>query len=381
MKGEKKSQRSRTASRPTAKGTPRAERQRTLRATGTTTPAYAAQAPDTPLAPFTIQRREVGATDVQVEILYCGVCHSDIHMARNEWKQTMYPVVPGHEIVGRVTAVGNKVTRFKVGDLAGVGVLVDSCRECVNCKRGLQQYCKVGAVGTYSANDRRTGEITQGGYSKRIVTYEGFVFNLSDKLPLAGVAPLLCAGITTYSPLRHWKVGKGTRLGVVGLGGLGHMALKFGSSFGAEVTMLSTSPDKEKDARRLGAQKFALTNDSGQLKPLRNYFDVILDTVSAPHDYNKYLEMVNTDGSMVLVGIPPKPAQFEVFTLMGQRRSLASSGIGGVPETQEMLDYCAEHDITSDIELIDIADINDAYARMLRSDVRYRFVVNMASLS
>ena len=348
---------------------------------GTFTPAYAAQSPKTPLAPFNIQRRDVRPNDVQIEILFCGVCHSDIHMARNEWGQTTYPVVPGHEIVGRVTAVGNKVTRFRKGDLAGVGVMVDSCRECDNCKRGLEQYCKVGMVGTYSAKDRRTGEITQGGYSKGIVTHEDFVFHISDKLPLAGVAPLLCAGITTYSPLRHWKVGKGTKLGVVGLGGLGHMAVKFGASFGAEVTMLSTSPEKEKDARRLGAQKFALTNDARQVDALRNYFDVILDTVSAPHDYNKYLDMVNTDGSMVLVGIPPTPGQFEVFTLMGQRRSLASSGIGGIPETQEMLDYCAEHDITSDVEVIDIDYVNDAFARMLKSDVRYRFVIDMASLS
>ena len=388
MKTKKKSpqrMKAGNASKASTKARPKAARQRTESAPaskrGTGTRAYAAQAQDLPLAPFSIQRRDVRPNDVQIEILFCGVCHSDIHMARNEWGQTIYPVVPGHEIVGRVTAVGNKVTRFKRGDLAGVGVMVDSCRECVNCQRGLEQYCTVGMVGTYSAKDRRTGEITQGGYSKGIVTHEDFVFRLSDKLPLAGVAPLLCAGITTYSPLRHWKVGKGTKLGVVGLGGLGHMAVKFGASFGAEVTMLSTSPEKEKDARRLGAQKFALTNDARQVEALRNYFDVILDTVSAPHDYNKYLDMVNTDGSMVLVGIPPTPGQFEVFTLMGQRRSLASSGIGGIPETQEMLDYCAEHDITSDVEVIDIDYVNDAFARMLKSDVRYRFVIDMASLS
>src|SRR6266571_1551931 len=239
------------------------------------TKAYAAQSPTTPLAPFQIDRRALRANDVQLEILFCGVCHSDIHMVRNEWKQTIYPVVPGHEIVGRVTAVGNKVTKFRSGDLAGVGVMVDSCRECVNCRKGLEQYCTVGMVGTYSAHDRRTGEITQGGYSKRIVVHEDFVFQLSDKLPLANVAPLLCAGITTYSPLRHWKVGKGKKLGVVGLGGLGHMAVKFGASFGAEVTMLSTSPDKEKDARRLGAQEFTLTTDPTQLKKLAGYFDFI----------------------------------------------------------------------------------------------------------
>jgi uncharacterized zinc-type alcohol dehydrogenase-like protein len=346
------------------------------------TPAYAAQAPDTPLAPFKIQRREVRPEDVKLEILYCGVCHSDIHMARNEWKQTIYPVVPGHEIVGRVTDVGNKVTKFKRGDLAGVGVMVGSCRHCPNCRKGLEQYCTDGGmVGTYSARDRITGEITQGGYSKQIVTHEDFVYRLSDKLPLAGVAPLLCAGITTYSPLRHWKVGKGHKLGVVGLGGLGHMAVKFGASFGAEVTMLSTSPDKEKDARRLGAHKFALTSDPAQLKKLAGYFDFIIDTVSAKHDYNMYLGLLATDGVMMCVGAPPTPAEVQVFTLIGGRRSLAGSGIGGIPETQEMLDYCAKHGITSDIELIDIANINQAYERMLKSDVRYRFVIDMSSLA
>jgi alcohol dehydrogenase (NADP+) len=345
------------------------------------TPAYAAQAPDTPLAPFQIQRRDVRPHDVQLEILYCGVCHSDIHMARNEWQQTIYPVVPGHEIVGRVSAAGNKVTKFRSGDLAGVGVMVGSCRECINCRKGLEQYCTVGMVGTYSARDRSTGEITQGGYSKQIVVHEDFVFRLSDKLPLSKVPPLLCAGITTYSPLRHWKVGKGHKLGVVGLGGLGHMAVKFGASFGAEVTMLSTSPEKEKDARRLGAHKFALTSDSAQLEKLAGYFDFIIDCVSAKHDYNLYLHLLATDGVMMCVGIPPTPAEVAMFSLIGGRRSLAGSGIGGIPETQEMLDYCAKHGITSDIELIDIASINDAYARMLRSDVRYRFVIDMASLT
>ena len=381
MKTRKKSPRPSKTSRAPAKP----KRSQPTEATSTEkrgiTPAYAAQSPKTPLAPFNIQRRDVRPNDVQLEILYCGVCHSDVHMARNEWGQTIYPVVPGHEIVGRVTAVGNKVTRFRNGDLAGVGVMVDSCRECANCRKGLEQYCTVGMVLTYSARDKRTGEITQGGYSKRIVTHEDFVFRLSDALPLAGVAPLLCAGITTYSPLRHWKVGKGTKLGVVGLGGLGHMAVKFGASFGAEVTMLSHSPDKEKDARRLGAHKFALTSDPAQLESLAGYFDFILDTVSAKHDYDKYLNLLGLDRTMVCVGIPPAPMEVQVFALMGGRRRLSSSGIGGVPETQEMLDYCAEHNIASDIELIDIADINDAYARMLKSDVRYRFVIDMASLS
>jgi uncharacterized zinc-type alcohol dehydrogenase-like protein len=345
------------------------------------TKAYAAQRPDTPLAPFQIERRDLRPTDVQLEILYCGVCHSDIHMARNEWKQTIYPVVPGHEIVGKVTAVGNEVTKFKRDDIVGVGVMVDSCRECVNCRKGLEQYCKVGMVLTYGAHDRITGEVTQGGYSKQIVVHEDFVLRVPDNLPLAAVAPLLCAGITTYSPLRHWKVGKGHKLGVVGLGGLGHMAVKLGASFGAEVTMLSTSPDKEKDARRLGAHKFILTSDAAQLKQLAGYFDFIIDTVSAKHDYNLYLKLLDTDGVMICVGAPPTPAEVAVFGMIDGRRSLAGSGIGGLPETQEMLDYCAEDGISSDIELIDIASINKAYERILKSDVRYRFVIDMASLT
>jgi uncharacterized zinc-type alcohol dehydrogenase-like protein len=344
------------------------------------TKAYAAQGPTTPLAPLQIDRREVRPNDVQIEILFCGVCHSDIHMARNEWKQTIYPVVPGHEIVGKVTAVGNKVTKFKKGEVAGVGVMVDSCRVCVNCKKGLQQYCKVGMVGTYSAREK-DGSVTQGGYSKQIVVDENYVLRISDKAKLAEVAPLLCAGITTYSPLRHWKVGKGHKLGVVGLGGLGHMAVKLGASFGAEVTMLSTSPSKEKDARRLGASEFALTNDPAQVKKLAGHFDFIIDTVSAKHDYNMYLGMLDTDGVMMCVGAPPTPAEVAMFTLIGNRRSLTGSGIGGIPETQEMLDYCAKKGITSDIEMIDIASINKAYERVIKSDVRYRFVIDMASLT
>ena len=379
MKTQKKSSRPSGAKKTTDKTKPRPRTQTIPEKRATS--AYAAQAPDTPLAPFQIQRREVRPHDVQLELLYCGVCHSDIHMARNEWGQTIYPVVPGHEIVGRVTAAGDKVTNFRSGDLAGVGVMVESCRECVNCRKGLEQYCTVGMVGTYSARDRSTGEITQGGYSKQIVVHEDFMFRLSDKLPLAKVAPLLCAGITTYSPLRHWKVGKGHKLGVVGLGGLGHMAVKFGASFGAEVTLLSTSPEKEKDARRLGAHKFALTSDSAQLEKLAGYFDFIIDCVSARHDYNLYLHLLATDGVMICVGIPPTPAEVAMFSLIGGRRSLAGSGIGGIPETQEMLDYCAKHGITSDIELIDIASVNDAYVRMLKSDVRYRFVIDMASLT
>ncbi len=344
------------------------------------TRAYAAQSPDSLLAPFQIERRALRPRDVQFDILFCGVCHSDLHMARNEWKQTIYPVVPGHEMVGRVTAVGDEVTKFNRGDLVGVGCLVDSCRECTNCKKGLEQYCTAGNVQTYSGRDRITGDVTQGGYSKQIVVDQDFVVRVSDKLPLAQVAPLLCAGITTYSPLRHWKVGKGHKLGVVGLGGLGHMALKFAAAFGAEVTMLSTSPAKEADARRLGAHKFALTSDRSQVKELAGYFDFIIDTVSAKHDYNLYLRLLATDGVMICVGAPPTPAEVAVFGLLGGRKSLAGSGIGGLPETQEMLDYCAANGISSDIEIIDIADINDAYERMLKSDVRYRFVIDMASL-
>jgi alcohol dehydrogenase (NADP+) len=347
----------------------------------TVTKAYAAQATHSPLAPFEIQRRELRPNDVQIDILYCGVCHSDLHQARNEWKGTIYPIVPGHEIVGRVTAVGDDVTKFKTGDIAGVGCMVDSCRECVNCKKGLEQYCKVGNVQTYNGVDRITGDVTYGGYSKQVVVREEFVLSISDKLPLAQVAPLLCAGITTYSPLRHWKVGKGHKIAVVGLGGLGHMGLKLAASFGADVTMLSTSSDKETDARRLGAQKFINTRDPEQLKAVTGYFDFILDTVSAEHDYALYLKLLNTDGVMMCVGAPPTPARVPVFTLMDERRSLAASSIGGIPETQEMLDYCAEHGISSDIEMIDIAYINEAYERMLKSDVRYRFVIDMASLT
>lgn len=345
------------------------------------TQAYAAQAPDSPIAPFEIQRRELRAHDVLLEILYCGVCHSDLHTARNEWRQTVYPVVPGHEIVGRIAATGPEVRKFKSGDLAGVGCMVDSCRECGTCQRGLEQYCETGFVGTYNGRDRITGENTYGGYSKQVVVHEDFVLRIPESLRLAEVAPLLCAGITTYSPLRHWKVGEGHRLAVVGLGGLGHMAVKFGASFGAEVTLLSTSPEKEEDARRLGAHHFALSRDEAQMDALAGSFDFILDTVSAEHDYDAYLRLLDTDGVMICVGAPPTPAQVQLFSLIGGRRSLTGSLIGGVPETQEMLDYCAEHGITSDIELIDMASINEAYERMLKSDVRYRFVIDVASWS
>ena len=342
--------------------------------------SYAAQSATSPLADWTIERRAPKPTDVQIEILYCGVCHSDLHTVRNEWGGTVYPVVPGHEIVGRVTAVGDKVTKFKVGDLAGIGCMVDSCRECDNCKDGLEQYCEKGMVGTYNGKERDGSGITLGGYSKQILAHEDFVLHISDKQPLEGIAPLLCAGITTYSPLRHWKVGKGDKVGVVGLGGLGHMAVKLAASMGAEVTMLSHSPSKEADAKKLGAHKFILTSDKAQLKDAANYFDFILDTVSADHDYNLYLGMLRTNGVMVCVGAPSKPAQIPAFNLIFGRRTFAGSLIGGLPETQEMLDYCAAHNIVSDVEVIKISEINEAYERMLKGDVKYRFVIDMASL-
>lgn len=341
---------------------------------------YAAQSATTPLSSFSFERREVGANDVQFEILYCGVCHSDLHQVRNEWKGTVYPIVPGHEIVGRVTKVGSAVKKFKIADLVCVGCLVDSCRDCDSCKKGLEQFCRNGATGTYNAKDKRNGGITYGGYSKQIVVDENFVLKISENLPLKGVAPLLCAGITTYSPLRHWKVGKGHKVAVVGLGGLGHMAVKFAASFGAEVTMLSTSPEKEKDARHLGAHHFALTKDAEQLKLLNSKFDFIIDTVSAPHNYNSYLKLLNVNGVMICVGVPPTPAEILGFNLLKNRRSIAGSSIGGIAETQEMLDYCAKHGIIADVEVIPIDYINTAYERMLAGDVKYRFVIDLASL-
>ena len=344
------------------------------------TKAYAAQSASTPLSEWSIERRSPKPHDVQLEILYCGVCHSDLHTARNEWGGTKYPVVPGHEIVGRITAVGDHVTKYKVGQLAGIGCMVDSCRECDNCKEGLEQYCSNGMVGTYNGEERDGSGITYGGYSKQIVAHEDFILRIPEHLPLEGIAPLLCAGITTYSPLRHWKVGKGDKVGILGLGGLGHMGVKLAASMGAEVTMLSHSPKKEADAKRLGAHKFLLTSDEQQVKNVRKYFDFILDTVSAEHDYNLYLGMLKTNGVMVCVGAPPIPSKVSAFNLIGERRTLAGSLIGGIPETQEMLDYCAAHNIVSDVEVIKMSEINEAYERMLKGDVKYRFVIDMASL-
>lgn len=346
----------------------------------TTVKGYAAQDATSAVAPWSFERRDPGPFDVEFDILYCGVCHSDLHQIRNEWGNAIYPMVPGHEIVGRVTRVGGKVSRFKVGDLAAVGCLVDSCRKCSNCNDGNEQYCENGSSGTYNSYEQDKKTVTQGGYSSMIVTDEAFVLKVSDKLPLANVAPLLCAGITTYSPLRHWKVGKGHKVAVMGLGGLGHMAVKFAAAFGAEVTMLSTSPKKEADAKALGAHKFVLTSDKEQLKSVRNYFDFIIDTVSAPHDYNMAQSLLRTNGVQICVGVPPTPLEIAGFSLIGNRRSIAGSMIGGIAETQEMLDFCAEHNIVSDVEVIDMQYINEAYERMLKGDVRYRFVIDMATL-
>jgi len=344
------------------------------------TKGYAAQAAGVSLAPWSFERRELNPHDVQLEILYCGVCHSDLHQVRDEWGNGIFPMVPGHEIIGRVIKTGNHVHKFKVGETAGVGCLVDSCRECDNCKKGLEQFCTNGHSQTYNGIEQDKKTPTYGGYSNTIVVHEDFVLHISDKLPLEGVAPLLCAGITTYSPLRHWKVGKGHKVAILGLGGLGHMAVKFASSFGAEVTMLSTSASKEADAKKLGAQKFVLTTDKESLNAVTGYFDFIMDTVSAPHDYNLYLSLLKTDGVHICVGAPPAPTEIMGFNLIFGRKSLVGSLIGGLPETQEMLDYCAEHNIISDVEVIDINYIDKAYDRMLKGDVHYRFVIDMATL-
>jgi alcohol dehydrogenase (NADP+) len=341
---------------------------------------YAAQTPTTDLAPWDFQRRDVGPHDVQFDILFCGVCHSDLHQIKDEWFKGIFPMVPGHEIVGKVVKVGDHVKKFKVGDLAGTGCMVNSCRTCENCKNDLEQYCLNGNSQTYNGLEQDKKTPTYGGYSKTIVVHEDFVLHVSEKLNLAAVAPLLCAGITTYSPLRHWKVGKGHKLAVLGLGGLGHMAVKFGVAFGAEVTVLSTSPAKEKDAKKLGAHHFVVTTDPAQVKAAKGTFNFILDTVSAEHDFNLYMSLLKTDGIHICVGAPPKPAEISAFSLLGGRKSVAGSGIGGIAETQEMLDFCEKHNIVSDIEIIDIKDITASYARMVKGDVRYRFVIDIATL-
>ncbi len=344
------------------------------------TKAYAAQSARSTLAPFEVERRDVRDRDVLIEIAYCGVCHSDIHQVRDEWGGSLFPMVPGHEIVGKVTRVGARVEKLKVGDLAGVGCMVDSCRKCDPCRHDLEQFCEQGAAMTYNGTEMDRKTPTYGGYSTHVVVDERFALEVQPGVDLAGVAPLLCAGITTYSPLRHWKATKGSRVGVVGLGGLGHMAVKLAASMGCEVTMLSTSRSKEADARRLGAHEFGLTSDGATFKKLAGRFDLIIDTISAAHDYNKYLGMVKVDGAMVLLGVPPQPAPVHAFSLIGGRKSLTGSLIGGIAETQEMLDYCARHGIVADVEVIPIQKINEAYERMIKGDVRYRFSIDAKSL-
>jgi uncharacterized zinc-type alcohol dehydrogenase-like protein len=345
------------------------------------TKGYAAHSATTPLAPFSFDRRDPGPTDVQIDILFCGVCHSDIHTARSEWGGTIFPCVPGHEIVGRVGKVGREVKKFREGDLAAVGCMVDSCRTCENCRDHLEQFCDNGATFTYNSQDKHTGGVTYGGYSKSIVVDHDFVLRLSDKLDPAASAPLLCAGITTYSPLRHWKIGKGHKVGVVGLGGLGHMAVKFANAFGAEVALFTTSPNKTADAKKLGAHEVILSKNEEEMEKHAKSFDFILDTVSAPHDLNAYLSLLKREGNLVLVGASPDPLAVDAFSLILRRRRLGGSLIGGIAETQEMLDYCAERGIVCEIEKIAIDKINDAYERMLKSDVKYRFVIDMASLN
>jgi uncharacterized zinc-type alcohol dehydrogenase-like protein len=342
---------------------------------------YAAHDAKSPLVPYSFERRDPGPRDVVVEIAYCGICHSDIHQARNEWGGSMYPMVPGHEIVGRVTAVGAEVARFKVGDLAGIGVMVDSCRVCPNCQASLEQYCEKGFVGTYNAKGY-DGVLVHGGYSNNIVCDMRYVHALSPKFgdKLSGVAPLLCAGITTYSPLRHWGAGPGKKVGVVGLGGLGHMGLKFAHSFGAHVVQFTTSESKIADAKKLGADEVVLSRDPDAMATHAGSFDFILDCVAAPHDVNPYLNLLRLDGTMCQVGLPEAPPQIAPFAIITNRRSFAGSMIGGMTETQEMLDYCADHGIVSDIELTSIDKLAEAYDRVVKSDVKYRFVIDMATL-
>jgi alcohol dehydrogenase (NADP+) len=344
------------------------------------TPAYAARAARAPLAPFSIERRDPGPHDVLIDILFCGVCHSDIHQARDEWTGSAFPMVPGHEIVGRVKHIGDSVGKFNVGEIAGVGCFVDSCRECAYCRRGVEQFCEKTPAFTYNGTEMDRKTPTYGGYSTQIVVDERYALRIPSGLALAAAAPLLCAGITTYSPLREWKCKKGDRVGVVGLGGLGHMAVKIAAAMGAEVTVLSTSPSKEADARRLGAQGFALTKSASDFEKLAGRFDLMIDTISAPHDVNAYLMTLRALGTMVMVGVPGEPMPLAAASLVMAAHRLVGSSIGGLPETQEMLDFCAAHKIVSDVEVIPIQKINEAYERTVKSDVKYRFVIDMASL-
>lgn len=347
--------------------------------TTTNAKAYAAKSATSAVAPLTITRREPGSLDIEIEILYCGVCHSDLHQAHNDWHNTVYPCVPGHEIVGRVKSIGSRVTKFRVGDLSAVGCLVDSCRTCPSCQAGLEQYCSAPTY-TYNSADKHLGEHTFGGYSTSVVVDEAYVLRVPAGLDLAATAPLLCAGITTYSPLRHWKVGPGQRVGIVGLGGLGHMAVKFAHAFGAHVVLFTTSPSKVTDGLRLGANEVVVSKDVDAMKKHEGTLDFVLDAVSAQHDINVYLNLLKLDGTLTQVGAPGEPLPVSVFNLLLHRRSFAGSCIGGIAETQEMLDFCAAHGIVSDIELIPIQKINEAWDRLLKQDVRYRFVIDMASL-
>jgi alcohol dehydrogenase (NADP+) len=348
--------------------------------TSVQTKGYAAPAVNTPLAPFSFERRELGPRDVGITVKYCGICHSDIHQARDEWGGSIFPMVPGHEITGIVADVGSEVTKYKVGDRVGVGCLVDSDRTCDSCKRDLEQYCLGGATGTYNALDKN-GNPTYGGYSDRIVVDEHFVVRVPDSIPLDTAAPLLCAGITTYSPLRHWNAGPGKKVAIVGMGGLGHMGVKLAHAMGAEVTVLSQTLSKQADGKRLGADHYYATSDPETFTKLAGQFDLIVNTVSAALDWNAYLSLLKVDGALVIVGAPSEPIPIAAFALLMGRKTLAGSGIGGLKETQEMLDFCAEHGIASDIETIPIQQVNEAYERVLKSDVRYRFVIDMASLA
>lgn len=341
---------------------------------------YAAHDHQSPLAPFNFERRTPTATDVQIEILFCGVCHSDIHQVRNEWGNSKFPMVPGHEIVGRVTGVGNSVKNFEIGELVGVGCMVGACGNCRDCREDLEQFCN-SAVFTYNSTDPHSGDLNYGGYSKQIVVDQHFVLHVSERLNPAGVAPLLCAGITTYSPLRHWKVGRGQKVGIVGLGGLGHMGVKFAHALGAHVVLFTTSPGKTDDAKRLGAHETVISTDPVAMTEHLASFDFILDTVAAPHNLDAYTALLKRDGTLCLVGVPDKPHPAPmVGNLIFKRRSIVGSLIGGIKETREMLDFCAEHQITADIELIPIQAINEAYERVLKSDVKYRFVIDLDSL-
>jgi uncharacterized zinc-type alcohol dehydrogenase-like protein len=344
--------------------------------------AYAAQSATSRLAPFSITRREPGPKDVAIEILFCGICHSDLHSVRNEWSEFMatnYPIVPGHEIVGRVTRVGSAVTKYKAGDVAAVGCMVDSDRTCPQCKAGREQYCP-NMILTFNSPDKHLGGFTYGGYSAGIVVDEHFVLRVPSNLNLAGAAPLLCAGITTYSPMHHWGVTKGKKVGVVGLGGLGHMAVKFAHALGAHVVVFTTSPNKKEDALRLGADEVVVSRNADEMKKHNGSFDFILDAVSADHDINSYVDLLGVDGNLTLVGAPAEPLAVSAFSLIARRRSFSGSAIGGIAETQEMLDFCGVHNITADVEVIPIQKVNEAYDRLLKSDVKYRFSIDMASL-